>query len=201
MSSHALLSPSAASRWLNCTPAPRLEAELPESTSEYAAEGTLAHSVCELLGRKKFTIVKPSAHNAALKKLKKEALWDDEMLTTAATYVEHLMERSMAFPGKGLNFITMESQERVRGHALFCYILILKKELMNMTEDVVNAGYTIIERFPVDEQGFAIGHSETAPAPYVTWQFRTADKNHFFWGHYAGTKEAAYEDYRNRING
>lgn len=99
-SSHALLPPSAASRWLKCTPAPRLEAELPESTSEYAAEGTLAHSVCELLARKKFTIVKPSAHNTALKKLKKDALWDDEMLTTAATYVEHLLERYMSFPNK-----------------------------------------------------------------------------------------------------
>ncbi len=99
-STHALLSPSAASRWLNCTPAPRLEAELPETTSEYAAEGTLAHSVCELLARKKFTIVKPSAHNAALKKLKKHELWNDEMLTTAATYVDHLLERYMSFPNK-----------------------------------------------------------------------------------------------------
>jgi len=69
-----------------------------------------------------------------------------------------------------------------------------------MKDKEINAGYEIIERFSVGEQGFAIGHSETAPAPYVTWQFRTADKNHFFWGHYAGTKVAAYEDYRNRIN-
>lgn len=99
-SSHALLSPSAASRWLNCTPAPRLEADLPESNSEYAAEGTLAHSVCELLARKKFTTVKPSAHNAALKKLEKDALWQDEMLDTAATYVEHLLERYMSFANK-----------------------------------------------------------------------------------------------------
>ena len=98
--SHALLSPSAASRWLNCTPAPRLEAELPDSTSEYAAEGTLAHSVCELLARKKFTIVKPSTHNAALRKLKKHELWQDEMLTTATTYVDHLAERSMEFQHK-----------------------------------------------------------------------------------------------------
>lgn len=97
---HALLSPSAASRWLNCTPAPRLEAELPEKTSEYAAEGTLAHSVCELFARKKFTIVKPSTHNAALRKLKKQELWNDEMQTTAASYVDHLMERFMAFPSK-----------------------------------------------------------------------------------------------------
>ena len=98
--SHALLSPSAASRWLNCTPAPRLEAELPDSTSTFAAEGTLAHSVCELLARKKFTIVKPSTHNAALRKLKKDELWNDEMLTTANTYVDHLAERSMEFQHK-----------------------------------------------------------------------------------------------------
>ena len=45
---HALLSPSAAERWLNCTLAPRLEATLPEKTSEYVMEGTLANSTCTL---------------------------------------------------------------------------------------------------------------------------------------------------------
>ena len=35
-----------------------------------------------------------------------------------------------------------------------------------MKEPTVIQGYTIIERFPVGEQGFAIGYSETAPAPY-----------------------------------
>ena len=48
-----------------------------------------------------------------------------------------------------------------------------------MKEKEINAGYEIIERFPVGEQGFAIGHSETAPAPYVTWQYRTADPTHY----------------------
>jgi hypothetical protein len=43
---HALLSPSAASRWLNCTAAPRLEAEAPDNETEYALEGTLAHAYC-----------------------------------------------------------------------------------------------------------------------------------------------------------
>lgn len=68
-----------------------------------------------------------------------------------------------------------------------------------MKEKEINAGYEIIERFPVGEQGFALGHSDTAPAPYVTWQYRTADPSHFFWGHYVSTKEAAYEDYEKRI--
>lgn len=43
---HALLSPSAAHRWINCTAAPRLEADVTDSGSEYAAEGTLAHAYC-----------------------------------------------------------------------------------------------------------------------------------------------------------
>ena len=75
------------------------------------------------------------------------------------------------------------------------------KEKANMTEELKNAGYTIIESFTVGEQGFALGHSDTAPAPYVTWQYRAAAPDHFFWGHYMNSKEAAYADYRSRING
>lgn len=56
MGAHALLSPSAAHRWINCTAAPRLEATVEDSGSSYAAEGTLAHAYCaiklkEFLGR------------------------------------------------------------------------------------------------------------------------------------------------------
>ena len=64
----------------------------------------------------------------------------------------------------------------------------------------INAGYTIIDRFTVGEQGFAVGESKTAPSPYVTWQYRAADPEHFFWGHYFNEKTAAYEDYRKRID-
>lgn len=45
-SSHALLSPSSAHRWMRCTAAPRLEAIEPDAGSDYAAEGTLAHAYC-----------------------------------------------------------------------------------------------------------------------------------------------------------
>lgn len=49
---HALLSPSAAHRWLNCPPSARLHAKLNERLGEqssvYAAEGTQAHALCEL---------------------------------------------------------------------------------------------------------------------------------------------------------
>jgi len=46
MGAHALLSPSAAHRWLNCTAAPRLEANVEDTGSTFAEEGTLAHAHC-----------------------------------------------------------------------------------------------------------------------------------------------------------
>jgi len=100
MSSHALLSPSSAHRWLNCPLAPRLEATLPEKPSEYAQEGTIAHSVCEIAAKKHFKKVKAAEYNKVIKKLKASTLWDDEMLRTAETYVEHLAERAMSFPNE-----------------------------------------------------------------------------------------------------
>jgi hypothetical protein len=45
---HALLSASGASRWLNCTPSPRLEEAFPNESSSFAEEGTLAHELAEL---------------------------------------------------------------------------------------------------------------------------------------------------------
>ena len=48
MRAHALLSPSAAHRWLHCTAAPILEANVADEGSSYALEGTLAHAYCTL---------------------------------------------------------------------------------------------------------------------------------------------------------
>ncbi|SDF31505.1 DUF2800 domain-containing protein [Eubacterium pyruvativorans] len=44
---HALLSASGAHRWMHCTPSARLEAQFPDSSSEAAKEGTLAHEIAE----------------------------------------------------------------------------------------------------------------------------------------------------------
>ena len=52
--SHALLGPSSAHRWLICTPSARLEEGLPDTGSAYAAEGTLAHRLGELLLRTEY---------------------------------------------------------------------------------------------------------------------------------------------------
>lgn len=45
---HAILSPSSASRWLECPKSARIEQTFPESTSDAADEGTLAHAIAEL---------------------------------------------------------------------------------------------------------------------------------------------------------
>lgn len=73
---HALLSASSAHHWLKCTAAPRFEAQFPETTSEYAEEGRLAHAICELKVLKKFTLqIKPKAYTTRLNKFKKDPLY------------------------------------------------------------------------------------------------------------------------------
>lgn len=44
---HAILSASASSRWLHCTPSARLERKFPDASSPYAEEGTHAHAYAE----------------------------------------------------------------------------------------------------------------------------------------------------------
>lgn len=60
MGKHALLSASSSHRWLVCPPSAKLCAEVEDMGSEYAAEGTDAHSLCEYkvlkyLGKKRRT--------------------------------------------------------------------------------------------------------------------------------------------------
>jgi hypothetical protein len=45
---HAKLSASSSARWLTCTASPGLEAQFPDTTSPYAAEGTRAHDLAEV---------------------------------------------------------------------------------------------------------------------------------------------------------
>ncbi|WP_308007901.1 DUF2800 domain-containing protein [uncultured Fusobacterium sp.] len=90
---HAILSASGASRWMACTPSARLEERFPDSTSEYAKEGTLAHELCELKVRK--NLIEPMhtrTYNSKLKKIKEHELWQDEMDRHTDTYLEYIQE-------------------------------------------------------------------------------------------------------------
>lgn len=77
---HALLSASSASRWLTCTPSARLEEEFPDTTSEYAEEGTLAHEICELKVSQNYVKKQAKAtFNKKLRALQKRDLYQKEM--------------------------------------------------------------------------------------------------------------------------
>ena len=95
---HALLSASSAHRWLVCTAAPRYEELFPESTSEYAEEGRLAHAICELKTLKKFTTaISPKTFTTRHNKLKKDPMYNPEMEKTSDLYIQHLTERAMQY--------------------------------------------------------------------------------------------------------
>lgn len=81
-----------------CTAAPRFEQGFPETTSSYAEEGQLAHSICELKVLKKFTAAfGPKAFATRMNKLKKEPFYSEEMERTSEIYLEHLVEKAMAY--------------------------------------------------------------------------------------------------------
>ncbi len=84
MGTHALLSPSAAHRWMNCPPSACLEREFPSSSSEVAAEGTAAHALCEHKLRKllKLRTKRPQSD-----------FEDDEMDRCSDDYVLFVQER------------------------------------------------------------------------------------------------------------
>ena len=93
MGQHAILSPSGAERWLNCTPSARLEQQFPDTAGEAAAEGTLAHALGELLLRLKLGLITKPKYDVELKKIKKNKLYDDNMFNYADDYAGFVMEQ------------------------------------------------------------------------------------------------------------
>jgi hypothetical protein len=94
---HALLSASGSHRWLTCTPSARLEEQFEETTSKYAEEGTLAHEIAELKLRKYY--VEPMAKatfTRRLNKLKKNDLFQEEMLKHTDAYLDYLQSITLA---------------------------------------------------------------------------------------------------------
>lgn len=96
---HALLSASSAHRWMVCTPSAVLETQFPDTTSEAAREGTLAHELAELKLRNYFYTVDfgKTKLTRAVNKLKKEELWQDEMMGYTDTYLEYIKSVAMQF--------------------------------------------------------------------------------------------------------
>ncbi len=108
--SHAILSASGAHRWLTCTPSARLEEQFPDTTSEAAKEGTLAHELAEMKVRNYFYTVDFGKHKltAGINKLKKEKLWQDEMMGYTDEYLDYI--KSVALAMKSTPYVAIEKQ-------------------------------------------------------------------------------------------
>lgn len=79
---HALLSASSSSRWINCPPSARLGAQFPNKTSEYAEQGTDAHSLCE------YKVHKLLGDNPTYPELH---YYDEEMEECTESYAQYVM--------------------------------------------------------------------------------------------------------------
>ena len=86
---HALLSASASHRWLSCPPSARLCEDYEDTTSEYAQQGTDAHSLGEYKLKKALGM---KARNPK----KSLQFYDEEMESCAESYAGYVMEQYLA---------------------------------------------------------------------------------------------------------
>ncbi len=87
---HALLSASGSTQWMECPASARLQEGLPEETSVYAEEGTLAHELAEIMLKvdlKKMTMAK---YREELEVLKAHKLYTDAMVDPVMDYVNYV---------------------------------------------------------------------------------------------------------------
>lgn len=96
MAKHALLSASGAHRWLECTPSALLELQFPQSTSEYAEEGTAAHELCELTARCFLGEVSEMDFENRRDELAKGPYYNAEMQECANDYARFVAEKTKA---------------------------------------------------------------------------------------------------------
>lgn len=93
MAKHAILSASGASRWLACPPSARLEQNYPNSTSDFAREGTLAHELGELTLQKELKLISTRKYNSEFKKIEVNELFTKDMPDYVDIYVDTCMEK------------------------------------------------------------------------------------------------------------
>lgn len=86
MAKHSKLSPSSSKMWIACPPSAQLNAKMPDKGSEYAAQGTDAHILCEAKLKK--------ALGAETEDPREElAYLDAEMEECSDAYVQFVMEK------------------------------------------------------------------------------------------------------------
>jgi hypothetical protein len=99
---HAILSASSAARWIRCPPSARLCESIPDTVSTFAAEGTLAHEICEVKLNAFITPIPKRTVNTKLDKLKKSELYAPEMDGYTDTYIDYIKKMALSFPTKAI---------------------------------------------------------------------------------------------------
>lgn len=87
---HAKLSASGSHRWLNCPGSVVLESSVGDSSSVYAEEGTLAHSLGELKLNNWLGRIKGKGINLLHEEIKKNPLYEKSMEDYTDEYVEYV---------------------------------------------------------------------------------------------------------------
>lgn len=87
MTKHALLSASSAERWINCPPSARLCEGLEDTNSPYAAEGTLAHKIAEMI-----LTAELEKTDVCLEKAKSNELYYEGMIEEIEKYTNYVIE-------------------------------------------------------------------------------------------------------------
>ena len=82
---HAVLSASSSYRWLNCPPSALECAKLPDTASEFARQGTDAHTLCEFK-------VKTALGQKLEDPTKSLTYFDEEMAECTDEYAQFVME-------------------------------------------------------------------------------------------------------------
>lgn len=100
---HAFLSAAPSNRWINCPPSARLNAAKDDTPSEYAAQGTDAHTLCEYKLRK-------ALGEKVRDPTKKLASYDSEMEDCAAAYSQFVMGLVNQFRENSKDTVVMVEQ-------------------------------------------------------------------------------------------
>jgi hypothetical protein len=87
---------------MNCTPSAQLTKDMPEQTSDFAKEGTLAHTLSELLVLQALGRIKPKAYKDQLAAIKANDLYKDEMMEYCCDFRDFVIERYNKAQAEGI---------------------------------------------------------------------------------------------------
>lgn len=107
---HALLGASSNKKWLTCTPSARLEAEIPDESSDEASEGTKCHDLMEHQAKYEYHGVPiPEEINTVEKR--RAAGYTDEMVEAVRVFMDEAKKITDPLKAKGVPFTVLIEQK------------------------------------------------------------------------------------------